>query len=175
MHKLTRIPLFLLLLLPLSPATGGEIFTWVDASGITHFSEQPPENAPGEVFRLELPPAPPFRPYPADDYYSVINQAARMETRRLQNEKLRAERLQAEAEARRARAEEQAALETAHRTTSEEETRYYPLYLHYPRHAQRPYRGHRPRHHDRRHYAEKKGRYGSRQHRTRQSRPERQR
>jgi hypothetical protein len=150
MNTHTSIPAGLILLLAFSLAGAGEIFTWVDASGITHFSETAPDEAATGVAEVELPPAPTGVPDTGENYYSVINQAARMEARRLENEKLRAERLQAEAEARKARAEEQAALEAARQAASLEEPRYYPLYTHYPRYGHRPWK-HRPRHPDR-HY-----------------------
>ena len=151
MNKRTSIPVYLFLLLAFSQAPAGEIYTWVDAGGITHFSETPPEDTDTGAAQVELQPAPAALPGTDADYYSVVNQAARMEARRLENEKLRAERLQAEAEARRARAEELAALETSRQAAGLEDPRYYPLYLHNPRYGQRPHRGHRPRHYDRRH------------------------
>lgn len=152
MNMRTSITAQLILLLAFSTAGAGEVFTWIDAHGITHFSETPPpEEAAGRATQLELRPVPAARPWAGEDYFSVTKQAARMEARRLANEKLRAERLQAEAEARRARAEEQAALDAARQPAIQQEPRYYPLYLNYPRYGQRPSHRHRPRPHDRRH------------------------
>jgi len=151
MKTYTRIPALLLLLLAVSTAGAGEIYTWIDAEGITHFSETAPEDPAAAAAPLALEPPPATRPPAGDDYYSVINQAARMEARRLAAERLRAERLRAEAEARRARAQELAAQEAERQATWQEEPRYYPLYLHYPRGGHGPYRGHHPQHHDRRH------------------------
>jgi len=151
MNRRTRTPSYLILLLAFSQlAAGGEVFTWIDAGGVTHFSEVPPGDVASGVARVELPTAPAGIPGTGADYYSVINQVARMEARRLQREKLRAERLAAEAAIRKARAEELAALETARQPTGLEEPRYYPLYLHHPRPGHWPHRPPRPSHYDHR-------------------------
>lgn len=174
MNKRTSIQAQLILLLAVSTAAAGEIYTWVDAGGVTHFSETAPLDPASGAAQVELDPAPAARPQTADDYYSVINQAARMQARRLASEKLRAERLQAEAEARRARAQELAAQEAARQAASLEEPRYFPLYLYYPRTGHRPYRGHHPQHHDRRHPDYRSG-YRATPHRTAANRPHQQR
>ncbi|HYQ70678.1 MAG TPA: hypothetical protein VET88_01990, partial [Gammaproteobacteria bacterium] len=77
------------------------------------------------------------------DYYSVINQARRMESRRLEAEKLKAERLQAEAEASRALAEALAAQQPVIQYQSQPDLYYYPYY---PRYHHRPgkHPGHKP-------------------------------
>jgi hypothetical protein len=68
----------------------GTVYRWVDATGAVHFSDQPPPQEVRESEQLELPPT----TAPAgtvEDYYSVINQARRMEERRLQAQRQRAE------------------------------------------------------------------------------------
>ena len=151
MKKFTGITLYVALFLAFSQTPAGEIYTWVDASGIVHFSATPPDDAASEVAQIELPPPPPARPNAGDDFYSVVNQAARMRARRLESEALRAQRRAADAAARQARAEELAALEFARQASMQGEPRYYPLYLHNPRIGHRPHWKHRPGHHDR-HY-----------------------
>ena len=151
MKKLTGIMLYLALFLAFSQTPAGEIYTWVDADGIVHYSATPPDDATSEVAQIELPPPPPPRPASAEDFYSVINQAARMRARRLESEALMAQRRAADAAARQARAEEQVALELARQSSIQDQPRYYPLYLHNPRIGHRPYWKHRPGHHDR-HY-----------------------
>lgn len=151
MNRRIRTPSCLILLLAFSQLAAGEVFTWIDAGGVTHFSEAPPANVASGVARVRLPPVQAGILDTRADYYSVINQAARMEARRIERERLRAERLAAEAAVRKARAEELAALETARRAASLEEPRYYPLYLQYPRrYGHRPHKGHRPGHYDHR-------------------------
>ena len=104
--KTTLRTLSLTLLLLPALAAAGTVFTWVDEDGVTHFSETPPADAAVETRSIEIDTAP--SPV-ADDRFSVINQAQRMQEMRLESERVRTERLQAEAEARRAAAEARAA------------------------------------------------------------------
>lgn len=117
------------LLLMTGPAGwAGSVYSWTDTHGVTHFSETPPADAGIESTVRELEPAPAVTLPGADDYYSVANQAARMEARRLEQERLRAEILRAEAEARRAEAEAEAARREETAAEPEATTRYLPLY-----------------------------------------------
>lgn len=126
----------LLLLAALSTGSAGPVYTWVDAVGVTFFSDTPPPDESISVRLIEdLPPPAAGRPV-NEDFYSVVNQARRMESRRLLSEKLMAERLQAEADASRARAEALAAQQPV--IVYENEPGGY-LYPYYPR-----YRHHRP-------------------------------
>ncbi|MGI9301477.1 MAG: DUF4124 domain-containing protein [Gammaproteobacteria bacterium] len=78
--------LFILVLL--TSATAGEVFMWTDKWGVTHFSQTPPvEGTPG-VHAHELGPLPPAVS-PEEDYFSIINQANRLEDRRLARQKAR--------------------------------------------------------------------------------------
>jgi hypothetical protein len=149
------------LLVLLQPAAwSARVYSWTDAHGITHFSETPPADTRIEATVLEIEPAPAPGTPAADDYYSVVNQAARMEARRLEMERHRAEILKAEAQARQA----EAAAAAAARATAKAETpppagSYYPLYPWRHYYGSRPYpsyrhrpplppadRPHRPRH-----------------------------
>lgn len=69
-----------------SPGVKAEIvYEWTDASGITHFSQNPPDQDPVTVDIIEfdaLKPPPPG----TQDYYSVVNQARRMEADRRKRE-----------------------------------------------------------------------------------------
>ena len=120
-------------------AVAGTVYTWVDAQGVTHFSETPPPDPGVQPAMIELRPPPPPSEY--DDYYSVIRQAERMERRRLENDKLEAERLQAEAEAMRARIEAEAAMQTPD-TNADDSFGYLPVYPGYPGYV--PGYGNRP-------------------------------
>lgn len=115
------------------PLCAGEevVFTWVDAEGVTHFSETPPQDTTLDSYeiRLETPPA--AGPAAAADHYSVINQAQRMQQSRLEAEKVKTRRLQAEAEARRATADSQPTIVYE----DDDSPDYYPVY---------PYYGYRP-------------------------------
>lgn len=148
MQRYSCIFLYLLLSLPVSANSTEQVYSWVDGSGTTHFSETPPPESAIETQLIEVLPTSGVAPGNGanDDYYSVINQAARMQTRRLENEKLVAEKKQAEAEASKARAEAQAVLQNAY---NNDPVSYYPVYPYYPRYRRhRPWRGHgqRPGH-----------------------------
>lgn len=131
----------MLALLTSAAVCANEAYSWVDEQGTTHFSEVPPDNQSRTAEQIELLPPPETGSTEEDDYYSVINQANRMEARRLENEKLEAERRKAEAEARRAAAEAYAARNTPPQDYSREEPRYYPSY---PLYGYRPPYGRHP-------------------------------
>jgi hypothetical protein len=134
---------FLLLSL-MPPGWSARVYSWTDAEGIFHFSETPPDDAQLEVTVREIEPAPVTDAPTGDDYYSVANQAARMEARRLEMEQIRAEILKAEAEARQANADAAAATrEQAGEPAEDHASRYYPLYPWYPAYGTRPYPGYR--------------------------------
>jgi hypothetical protein len=67
------------------------VYRWTDPSGAVHFSDHPPPGGrPSEPMDLGLPPsAPPEAGQ--DDYYSVVNQARRLEEQRLERERQAAE------------------------------------------------------------------------------------
>ncbi len=133
-----------LLLLLMSQAWSARVYSWTDAEGITHFSETPPDDVQIDSVILEVEPAPVASTPAGDDYYSVANQAARMEARRLEMERLRAEILKAEAQARQADADAAAATREQVAEPDDDRASYYPLYPWYPSHGRRPY----PLHHD---------------------------
>lgn len=55
--------LSLTLLLTFMPlAMAGQAYKWTDASGVTHFDAQPPENQASTVIEMVKPPAPPPPP-----------------------------------------------------------------------------------------------------------------
>ena len=145
MYQLNHIILSVLVALPLTAHASEQVYTWVDDKGTTHFSESPPVTTTPDVELLEILPASGAGPDTAtdDSFYSVINQAERMQTRRLENEKLAAQKKQADAQASKARAEAQAALQNAYYN---ENVSYYPVYPYYPRYRSHPGHGHRPGH-----------------------------
>jgi hypothetical protein len=142
MHADIRISLYALLIMAMQPVFAAPVYTWTDAEGVTHFSEVPP---PGqdEALQLELEPYP-APGMPEDDYFSVINQAARMESRRLERERLEAQRMQAEAEARRAHAEAMAAREAAAGPAQPPPATGYLYFPGYPYRSHRPHPPYRP-------------------------------
>jgi hypothetical protein len=135
------IPVFLALSVVISSSSAGPVYRWVDDGGVTCFSDTPPIDEFASVTLIEdLPP--PAAGMPGDgDFYSVVNQARRMENQRLLAEKLKAERLQADAEARQARAEALAAQQPAIQYENEPDVYIYPYH---PRHHRRPPGKHPP-------------------------------
>jgi hypothetical protein len=71
------------------PALAQPVYRWTDASGEVHFSDRPPPGAAQPVEQVDVAPVPAAPP--ADDYYSVVNQARRMEELRLERERQSAE------------------------------------------------------------------------------------
>jgi hypothetical protein len=133
------------MLMTLSTSSAEPVYSWVDARGITYFSDTPPPDDSFNVRVVEVLPPPATSMPAAGDFYSVINQAQRMETRRLLSEKLTAERLQAEAEASRARAEALAAEQPVILYDNQPGGYIFPYY---PRYHHRPHGkppgGHKP-------------------------------
>ncbi|MGB5178500.1 MAG: DUF4124 domain-containing protein [Gammaproteobacteria bacterium] len=147
MKRSSGIFLPILLTLSASFASAAEVYTWVDDSGVTHFSEKPPAERTRDAQLIEVMPTAAPASSVDDDFYSVINQADRMEARRLENEKLAAEKKQADAEASKARAEAAAIRQGAYNDSGSDTSRYYPVYPYYPRyghHPGRPGYGHHP-------------------------------
>ncbi len=121
-----RISLGLILLNPLTMAFATEIHKWVDQDGITHYSEDLPADVEVAAEKLELPDAYTTPPRQSDDgYYSVINQATRLEASRLAREEdLRKDRQQDLQEL---------ALEsqqTPEVVDTQQDDRYYPVFFH---------------------------------------------
>ena len=148
MKQTTRIYLTILLTLPTTFAGATQVYTWVDDAGVTHFSETPPPDPATDTRLVNIQPPPAPVDAPAEDFYSVINQAERMERSRLASEKLAAEKKQADAEASKARAEA-AALQQRSDNSASDDTRYYPAYPYIPyygHHPGRPGHGHKPVH-----------------------------
>jgi len=150
MKRCTHTCLAMLLTMPVTFSSATQVYRWVDDSGVTHFSETPPAENAADIQVIDIAPT----PAPAsgnasaedDDFYSVVNQAKRMEARRLENERLAAEKEQARAEASRARAEAAAIQQGPSTDSADNSVRYYPVYPYYPRYGHHPWKpGHRPK------------------------------
>ena len=129
MNVRTAHLLSILLLLPIAGFSGDQAYTWIDEHGTRHFSEDPPIDKTVPAEKIDLLPAPSAGNIGGDnDFYSVVNQANRMERKRLENEKLTAERLQTEIEANKATSEAQTTSQTPKQKDTQEQTRSYPGY-----------------------------------------------
>ena len=87
-------PLALATCLLLAPtyAIGLDYYTWVDENGITHLSEEPPEDGSAQRVRVDVPAPARGSTDPNAEYYSITNQYRRMEASRREREKILAER-----------------------------------------------------------------------------------
>lgn len=119
----------LLTIFCLSAVTAETVYKWTDASGITHFSQNPPAQDPMIVEIIEFDALTP-PPQGTDDYYSVVNQARRMEAARRKREQENLDRRLAIKEA------QQAEQEVSEYYRSD--TAYIPVYSYYG--YKRPYR-----------------------------------
>jgi len=135
------IILYLIVLTNFSPSVAGPVFTWVDQEGVTHFSESPPADTSIQPRQLDVLPPTDAGSAVVDDYYSIANQAERMEARRLERLEAAAARLRAQADAIRAATEAQAAKQAADNDNTGS-IQYYPLpaYPYYRGHQRRPHR-----------------------------------
>jgi hypothetical protein len=157
MKRYINITLYSIIFLFVSANSAEQAYTWVDDTGTTHFSETPPPESATAATLIEVLPASGAAPGGVTDngFYSVINQAERMQTRRLEKEKLTAEKKLAEAQARKARAEAQAAQQDSY---TNDGISYYPAYPYYPRYGHtRPWHGQRPGHGNRPEYGNRPG------------------
>jgi len=153
MNMYPTLVLPVLLSLPLVQAGAAQAYTWVDEHGTTHFSDTPPVNEATPTEQIELLPAPSAGSTGNDDFYSVANQANRMEKNRLEKERLTAERSLTEAAAKKANAEAQAAQQPPTPENTPEGILYYPAYPYYGNNGRWP--GYRSKPHPGRH-----GRHG---------------
>jgi hypothetical protein len=74
------------------PASAGVVHKWVDAKGITHYSDTPPEITPAQLTQIEVPDVVGTTAKTASDYYSIANQWQRLHRERLERERLALER-----------------------------------------------------------------------------------
>ena len=132
--KTPRIITLYIVLLLAAPAVGSaQVYTWIDNNGITNFSESPPVDDSISIEQIENLPPPSAGNTTDENFYSVVNQANRMEARRLENMKIIAERQQAEAETKRAIAEARAAKQSAYQDNNS--APYFPAYPVIPRYG----------------------------------------
>lgn len=127
---------------------GGAVHKWVDAQGVTHYSDQLPEDASNAVKQIDV-----SNVYSTgstnyqDDYYSVTNQWARMREERLERKQLQLEKVKQKA------AQLQVVPQVVYLNQAEEERSgniYYPAYF--------GHRGYGYRHH------KQKNRYAGKKH-----------
>lgn len=90
-------------MMPPITAAALEVHKWVDPHGVVHYSEAPPPESSADMASIEtLEISNDYEPVvpPEENYYSIQNQARRLEARRLSLEQARAEQQAQEATAR---------------------------------------------------------------------------
>ena len=80
-RHLTRVFLLLALLASACPAFASEIYHWVDAQGVNHYSQSPPD-VQNEVETLDVDGSQPASYDPTEDRYNVAAQEAAMQEMR---------------------------------------------------------------------------------------------
>ena len=81
----------------LIPAQATVIHKWVDADGVTHYSDEAPATTETPVTLIDVPANGADPEAVADDYYSITNQWERMNRERIEREKLNLEKARLEA------------------------------------------------------------------------------
>jgi len=91
---MSLILITLLLSAVVLPVYAGAVHKWVDAQGVTHYSDQLPENISNTVKQIDLSNtyANTDRTDYQDDYYSITNQWARMREERIERKRLQLEK-----------------------------------------------------------------------------------
>jgi len=128
----------------------GSLYKWEDAQGQVHYSDQPPADPAVPVETHPLPKQVPAEQGPEGDYYSVENQAKRLEEERRQRETARLEKERQRQEDERRAAELEALRAPPPPQEAAPQGYGYPVYV-LPfrpiRPPHPPYPPHQPRHH----------------------------
>lgn len=115
----------LFLLSPVSAVFAAEIHKWVDQDGITHYSEILPADDEIITEKLELPDSYSTEPQASEDgYYSVFNQASRLEASRLAREEERRKDRQQDLQELALEAQQ-----TPEVVDTRQDDRYYPVFF----------------------------------------------
>jgi len=75
-----------------SQVNANDVHKWVDENGVTHYSDEAPENIVNEVEQITLPATYSRAVGVQDDYYSIANQWMRVHEQRIALEKIKLEK-----------------------------------------------------------------------------------
>lgn len=118
------------------PVQAEIVHKWVDADGITHYSDDPPAADAAQATSIEVPAAGARATHPQDDYYSIANQWQRMHRERLERDKIALEKARVRAAREQSRRESERDRQTETRYVVENRGYGYPWY----RHGHRPHK-----------------------------------
>ena len=96
-RSITTQTLFLILSCALPPAYATVVHKWVDADGVTHYSDKAPAPGTTQVSMIDVPESNSINDGVKNDYYSIKNQWQRVHQERLEREKLKLEKARQEA------------------------------------------------------------------------------
>jgi len=79
------------------PASAAVVNKWVDADGVTHYSDEAPDPATTQVIKIDVPDTNSAKSSVENNYYSIKNQWQRLHKERIEHEKLKLEKAKQEA------------------------------------------------------------------------------
>ena len=80
--------LLILLGFILLPAQAAVVHKWIDADGVTHYSDTAPGSSPAQVSIIDIPERNLVKTDVDNDYYSIRNQWQRLYKERIEKQKL---------------------------------------------------------------------------------------
>jgi hypothetical protein len=76
----------------LLPAYAASVYKWVDANGVTHYSDEAPASTTTQVTLIEVPATRSVAVDAENDYYSIANQWMRLHQELIEREKITLEK-----------------------------------------------------------------------------------
>ena len=92
MRSIITTALLLLMVSLLLSAHAAVVHKWIDADGVTHYSDEAPGSAVTDVLMIDVPAGKSDKTDTKNDYYSIKNQWQRVYKERLELQKLELER-----------------------------------------------------------------------------------
>ncbi len=118
------------------PVQAELVHKWVDADGVTHYSDDPPATDATQATSIEVPAPGSRTTHPQDDYYSIANQWQRMHRERLERDRIALEKAKVKAARENSRRESERRAQSETRYVVEKRGYAYPWYGH----GHRPYK-----------------------------------
>ena len=91
-RSIALLPLAILTNCVLLSADAASVYKWVDANGVTHYSDEAPASSTTQVTLIDVPTTQSVAANVESDYYSIANQWARLHEELIKREKLKLEK-----------------------------------------------------------------------------------
>ena len=91
-RSIALLPLAILTHCVLLSADAASVYKWVDANGVTHYSDEAPASSTTRVTLIDVPTTQSVAANVESDYYSIANQWARLHEELIKREKLKLEK-----------------------------------------------------------------------------------